>query len=189
VTFTGRLVSYKGLPLLLRVWHDIRAKHSDAVLVLVGSGSLDMHNCEAELRQYVNVHNLLHSVRFTGSVRNVHEYLQASDIFVLPSENEAFPVALIEAMAGGLAVITTAVGGVKDIVEHSKNGLVVQAGDFGQLYSALDILLADAGLADRLGQAARRTAQERYSQEMVTRQYAELFERVAMRARRLPRWA
>lgn len=189
VTFTGRLVSYKGLPLLLQVWRDIHHKYGDATLILSGSGGLDMHDCEAELRHYVRANHLQDSVRFAGNVRNVHEYLQASDIFVFPTENEAFGIALIEAMACGLPVITTAVGGVKDIVQHGENGLVVQAGDFGQLYGALDTLLADAALAARLGEAARRTAQDQYSQEWVTRQYVELFERVAIGATRPPRWA
>ena len=73
VIYTGRLVSYKGLPLLLRVWRDIVGKHNQARLWLVGSGGLDIHNCEAELKAYVGVNGLQESVHFTGSVHNVHE--------------------------------------------------------------------------------------------------------------------
>lgn len=82
VTYTGRLVTYKGLPLLLRVWRDLCRQHARAVLVLVGPGGLDMHNCEAELKEFLDLNDLGGRVRFTGSVDNVHEYLQASDLFV-----------------------------------------------------------------------------------------------------------
>src|SRR5215207_7299497 len=64
VTFTGRLVSYKGLPLLLRVWEQVQRVRTGAMLLLVGSGGLDVHNCEAELREFVQTKGLQHTVRF-----------------------------------------------------------------------------------------------------------------------------
>jgi glycosyltransferase involved in cell wall biosynthesis len=179
VLYTGRLVSYKGLSLLLRVWRDVVQEHRHARLMLVGTGGLDIHNCEAELRTYVDAHDLGESVHFTGSVQNIHEYLQASDIFVFPTEQEAFGISLIEAMACGLPVISTGVGGVKDILQHRQNGLVVEAGDFQTLYDALGLLICDGALSARLGQAARQTAQERYSAEIITQEYVELFERMS----------
>jgi glycosyltransferase involved in cell wall biosynthesis len=174
VTFTGRLVSYKGLPLLLRVWSEVQAKHILVRLLLVGPGGLDIHNCEAELKAYVSANGLQESVHFTGSVDNVHEYLQASDLFVFPTENEAFGISLIEAMACGLPVVSTSVGGVKDILEHRKNGLVVETGNFQQLYEALDTLISDTMLAASLGQAARQTVQVKYTAEMVTQKYIDM---------------
>jgi glycosyltransferase involved in cell wall biosynthesis len=175
VTFTGRLVSYKGLPLLLRVWQQIRSKRSDATLLLVGSGSLDIHNCEAVLRQFVSDHAMEQSVCFAGSVHNVHEYLQASDLFVFPTEREAFGISLIEAMACGLPVISTSVGGIQDILYEGYNGLVVRPKEFEDLYRALETLLSDQHLGRRLGQEARRTAENRYSETAVTSRYIELF--------------
>lgn len=175
VVYTGRLVSYKGLPLLLRVWQDIRAKHDDARLLLVGSGGLDIHNCEAELKAYVSGNGLETSVRFTGSVDNVHEYLQASDIFVFPTEREAFGISLIEAMACGLPVISTCVGGVRDILQHRQNGLVVEPGESEPLCEALDLLTTDGALAVSLGKAGRQTVIERYSKERVVQAYLRAF--------------
>jgi glycosyltransferase involved in cell wall biosynthesis len=176
VTFTGRLVSYKGLPLLLEVWQEIQRKYNNVGLLLVGAGGLDIHNCEAELKAYVSANGLQDSVCFTGEVHNVYEYLQASDIFVFPTENEAFGISLIEAMACGLPVISTPVGGVKDILQHRQNGFVVQPGDLQQLYDALDTLITDAALSDCLGQAAWQTVQDRYSAKTVTRKYVTLFQ-------------
>jgi glycosyltransferase involved in cell wall biosynthesis len=175
VIFTGRLVSYKGLPLLLRVWKEIQARHRQALLLLVGSGGLDIHNCEDELRRYVAANGLESTVRFTGNVRNVHDYLQAADIFAFPTESEAFGISLVEAMACGLAVVTTAVGGVRDIVSHGENGLVVDAGDHDQLYEALDALLLDERLACHLGAAAAQTGHSRYAAQHINALYATLF--------------
>ena len=177
--YTGRLVSYKGLPLLLRVWQDIQRNHNNVCLVLVGTGGLDIHNCEAELKAYVEANDLQQSVHFTGSVQNVPEYLQASDIFVFPTENDAFPSSLVEAMTCRLPVITTPVGAIKTIVTDQDNGLVVQPSDFQQLYEALDTLLTNPNLGSRLGQAGWQTVQDNYSAEIVTHKYINVFRHVA----------
>jgi glycosyltransferase involved in cell wall biosynthesis len=179
VVYTGRLVSYKGLPLLLRVWREICQAHKHLKLILVGTGGLDMHNCEAELRDYVKANALEPYVQFTGSVENVQEYLQASDIFAFPSENDAFPSSLIEAMACAMAVITTPVGSIKTFVSDGVNGILVQPGDFQQLYQAIDRLITDQDFAFRLGQAGLETVQAHYSAEVVTKSYLSLFERTA----------
>jgi glycosyltransferase involved in cell wall biosynthesis len=183
VTYTGRLVSYKGLPLLLQVWTELESEPREITLVLLGSGGLDIHNCEAELRTYVASHNLHESVRFAGDVRNVHEYLQASDIFAYPTENDAFPLALIEAMACALPVMSTPVGAIKEIITHMQNGLMVDVGDVQQTLDALEALMADTTLRARLGAAARHTVEDRYAAERVTHQYATLFTGLATRSR------
>lgn len=178
VTYTGRLVSYKGLPQLLRVWEDLVKKHSQIGLLLVGSGSLDIYNCEDELKEYVREKGLEKSVFFTGEVQNVQNYLQSSDIFVFPTEIEAFGISLVEAMSCGLPVISTNVGGIKDILDHGKNGLVVSPGDPQQLYAALNKLITDRALSATLGRAARQTVQDKYSLDSVNRDYMALFKDV-----------
>jgi glycosyltransferase involved in cell wall biosynthesis len=176
--FSGRLVSYKGLPLLLNVWKELIRKHPRAVLLLVGPGSMDIYNCERELKDFSERYNLAGQVIFTGEVRNVHEYLKASDLFVFPTMKEAFGISLIEAMSCGLPVVTTPVGGLKDIVQHCANGLVVEPGDERRLFQALDRLMSDPELRDQLGKAGRQTVLERYSTEIVTGQYIEVFNHV-----------
>jgi glycosyltransferase involved in cell wall biosynthesis len=179
VTYTGRLVSYKGLALLLRVWEQVQLVHSRAMLVLVGSGGMDIQNCEAELREFVELRGLGDSVRFTGDVHNVHQYLQASDIFVFPTEKEAFGISLIEAMACELPVIATPTGGIKDILTHERDGLLVEAGNFQQLYDNLQRLIRDPSAGGSMGRAAKATAQSRYSRNVVLGKYIDLFERLA----------
>jgi glycosyltransferase involved in cell wall biosynthesis len=174
--YTGRLVSYKGLPLLLKVWNEIRCKHSNLLLVIVGTGGLDIHNCEDELREYVKASGLQGHVLFTGAVQNVSEYLQASDLFVFPTENDAFPSSIIEAMACGLPVVSTPVGAIKTIITDGKTGLLIQPGNAKQLFQALDVMLTDGTLASRLGRAARQSVQDLYSAETVAQKYLTLFQ-------------
>jgi glycosyltransferase involved in cell wall biosynthesis len=176
VVYTGRLVSYKGLPLLLSVWKEIRCEFADASLLLVGIGGLDIHNCEAQLKAYVEENDLQQCVFFTGSVHNVPDYLRASDVFVLPTKEDAFPGALLEAMACRLPVITTPVGAIKTVIKDGENGLLVQPGSFEQLRQALAALLTDGGLAKKLGEAGRQTVQNRYAAVTVARQYEQLFQ-------------
>ncbi len=174
--YTGRLVSYKGLPLLLRVWRDLLRTGTPGTLVLVGAGSTDMHNCEQDLRTYVDRHGLGGRVIFTGSVDNVEEYLRAADIFVFPTEKEAFGVSLVEAMACGLPSVATRVGGIPDYLVDGDNGLMVGAADFTQLRDAIATLLAGGARVVDLGRRARTTAVARFSGDAVAERYLCLFE-------------
>jgi glycosyltransferase involved in cell wall biosynthesis len=178
VTYAGRLVSYKGLPLLLRVWRDVHERYGASCLMLVGAGSLDMHNCERELKTFVHENGLDDGVRFAGSVHNVHEYLQISDVFVLPSEREAFGIVLIEAMACGLPIIATNVGGIADIITNDSSGLLIEANNFRQLQSSLDRLFNDADMRTALGAAARQAATRYFSQDEILDQYLKLFQKL-----------
>ena len=173
--YTGRLVSYKGLPVLLNAWRDLVRERPGAHLLLVGEGGLDIHNCERQLRSRVLSEGLGHSVTFAGGVADVTPYLQAADVFAFPTENDAFPSSLVEAMACGLAVVTTPVGAIPEVVQDGKNGLLVPPGNATALRAALSRLFGDPGLATGIGEAARQTALAGYSAESVTRRYVELF--------------
>ncbi|MGH7572000.1 MAG: glycosyltransferase family 4 protein [Gemmatimonadota bacterium] len=172
--YSGRLVSYKGLPTLLRAWRDILPDHPGALLLLVGAGGADLHNCEEELKRYVEENGMQESVVFTGFVEEVDPWLQAADLFVFPTEEEAFGIALIEAMACGLPSVTTSTGGIPDIVTHDRDALVVEPGALAPLREAIRRLLDDPELAARLGAEARRTVVRKFSREAVVDRYAEL---------------
>ena len=174
--YTGRLVSYKGLPLLLKVWKDLRHKYKNILLILAGTGGLDIHNCEDDLRKYVKENQLENHVWFTGTVLNVPEYLQASDIFVFPTENDAFPSSIVEAMACGLTVITTPVGAIKNIIEDGKTGVLIQPSNPTQLFQVLDIMLLNKEKLAHLGNTAHLHVRDRYSAKIVTERYQVLFQ-------------
>jgi glycosyltransferase involved in cell wall biosynthesis len=178
IVYTGRLVSYKGLPLLLEVWPGLLAAHPDALLLFVGTGGLDIHACEAQLRAAVRDQGLDNSVHFTGSVDNVVDFLQAADVFVFPTENDVFPSSVVEAMACGLPLVTTPVGAIKEIIDDGRNGLLIAPRDGNALSRTLHRLLGDRELAARLGEGALQTVLERYSAMHVTHCYGELFRRL-----------
>jgi glycosyltransferase involved in cell wall biosynthesis len=180
-TFTGRLVTTKGLPSLLRAWSSVVAHRPDVLLVLVGSGGLGLQNCEAELRRYVHDHDLENSVIFAGSVDHVHEYLQASDLFVFPSEREAFGISVIEAMACGLPVVTTGVDGIRDVIRPGVDALLAPPGDDAALAAAILLALEGGEDIEAMGTAARLQVLERFSTDQVVASYLELANRLQRR--------
>ena len=102
--FTGRLVSYKGLPTVLRAWQALPdATREQCHLLFVGEGGHDIFNCEQALRDTVAEAGLVGSVTFAGAVDNVVDYLQASDVFLFPTENEAFGISIIKKHPNSIA--------------------------------------------------------------------------------------
>jgi glycosyltransferase involved in cell wall biosynthesis len=173
LVYTGRLVSYKGLPLLLEAWREICGRRS-GTLVLVGEGGGDIHNCEAQLRAYAATHGMSERVWFARAVMRVEDWLRAADLFVFPTENEAFGLSLVEAMACGLPAVTTGVGGIGDYAAHGVNTWIVEPGDRVAMIAAIERLLDDRELRSRLGQAAFETVRERYGGDAIAGQYDRL---------------
>ncbi|HSM37259.1 MAG TPA: glycosyltransferase family 4 protein [Longimicrobiales bacterium] len=178
VAYTGRLVSYKGLPGLLRAWRPIAETRPDALLLIVGAQGLDIHGCERDLRDFVARQGLARNVRFTGAVSGVERYLRAADGFVLPSEKEAFGLSLVEAMACGLPCVATPVGAMREIVDDGVTGTLVEPGDETALGAALEALVEGGPRMDAIGAAAERVAHERYAAASVVSAYEGLFARL-----------
>jgi glycosyltransferase involved in cell wall biosynthesis len=186
VCFVGRLVSWKGPLTLLQAWRQVVKARSGGLdgiagpelLVFLGAGGSDQRNCEAEARRFVMEAGLGESVRFEGDVCNVEDYLRAADIFAFPTRGDSFAIAVLEAMACGLPVVTTQIAGLADYVHHEINALAVEPGDVNQVQTALQRLLSDAELRARLGEAAAPTAQN-YSQERSIERRLELFRKLA----------
>jgi glycosyltransferase involved in cell wall biosynthesis len=149
--YAGRLSAEKGLNLLLQVWAKVIQQVTTAHLLIVGDGD-QRPALEALTRQL----GLDEHVRFTGSVPETLQYLQACDLYVQPSYTEGLPVSMLEAMACGLPVLATGVGGVTDILADGKNGLVIPARDADSLEEGLCRLLSSEALRLRLGAQARQ---------------------------------
>jgi glycosyltransferase involved in cell wall biosynthesis len=153
VVYAGRLVPEKGLDDMIAAWPRVERAHPGAELAVLGAGP-----CEAELRRRAPV-----AVKFLGDVADVAPYLLAADAFVLPSQTEGLSNALLEAMAAGLPIVATSVGGNADLIEDGVNGRLVPPRRSDALGDALAALLADAPLRRGLGARARRRVVDDYS--------------------------
>lgn len=150
--YTGRLAVEKGIPVLFESLRMLVKDGYDFQLVLVGDGE-DRQRLEA-LSQELGIDN---RVEFSGfrDQNEVREYLRGSDIFILPSFAEGVPVSLMEAMACGVPVIATYVGGIVELVEPEKSGLMVPPSDAVSLAAAISRLLDDCSLRRDLAARGR----------------------------------
>jgi len=116
-----------------------------------------------------------HACAFLGHCDNVSERLAAADFFVLPSRSEAFPNAVLEAMASGLPVIASNVGGVLEAVDDGRTGMLVPPGDAAALAQAINTVIARPAFAARLGRAARAEVEHRYSFDRMVAAFDRLY--------------
>ena len=160
----------KGHDVLLRAAARLAASHPDLSFVVAGDGPR-----AAELRAMADRLGVADRVEFLGHVEDVPSLLARADVFVLPSLSEAFPNAAIEAMAAGLPVIASATGGLLDLVDHQRTGVLVPAADPEALAEAIGALAADPAGAARLGAAAREDVAHRYAFDRMVRSFEDLY--------------
>lgn len=184
--YAGKLNKGKGLERLLRVWARIAAERTGEHLVLVGGGGGQYLSCETELRDFVRARGLEKRVTFTGYQERVYDWLPCADGFVFPSENEAFGLAIVEAMACGVPVIASRTGGIPDIVQHGENGwLVDDCKNDEAWHKELCGLMANPARTRAWAEAGRKTAEQRFSIKEVARTYVALLESVIAEGRDL----
>ncbi|MGH7858363.1 MAG: glycosyltransferase family 4 protein [Candidatus Binatia bacterium] len=173
VTFAGRLIPDKGLDWLLDAWSEVVRQRPSARLLVLGDGPE-----RASLERQALELGLSGSVHFLGYQKEVHRYLAASDVFVLPSRREGMSNAVLEAMSHGLpAVVADDVsGGNREIVRDGMEGFVVPLEDRRQLAEALATLLAAPEIRGRMGERAREWVGARFSIDEVAEQYRSLYE-------------
>ncbi|HUZ53177.1 MAG TPA: glycosyltransferase family 4 protein [Streptosporangiaceae bacterium] len=153
----GSFAPCKATPLLVEAFVALAANRTDLRLRMIGDGG-DRRRCE-------NIARLApggDQVEFAGYRTDVDAQLGHADAFVLPSVNENLPLALLQAMALGLPCIATSVGGVREVLD-ADCGVIVPPGDIHSLRAAMERLISEPDLAARLGQAARRRVEERFS--------------------------
>lgn len=175
VAAMGILHPKKGFDLLIEAFAKIRARHPAAKLAIAGDGP------ERErLQQLVERSGLTESVEFAGMLDGAQKqrFLDRAQLFVSVSRRESFSNANLEALAAGLPMVVTAVGGNREIVESGKNGLLVPPEDPKALADAISHLLAEPQLRGRMAAASRTKAAE-YSWEKITDRYEALYAEIA----------
>lgn len=161
----------KGHETLFAAAAAIARSHPDVSFQVVGDGPR-----RAQLEALVHSQGLANRVEFLGHREDVPALLHAADLYVLPSRSEAFPNGALEAMAAGLPVIASAVGGLRHLIDHGRNGLLVPPADPQALTAAIESLVADPVRAHRLGAAARADVVARYSFDRMVHAFEQLYE-------------
>jgi glycosyltransferase involved in cell wall biosynthesis len=171
----GRLAPEKDQAFLIDALGPLLRE--DRRLVIVGDG-LEREALRAQVARSPGGR----FVHLLGSRDDVQRTLASFDAFALTSRTEGLPLVLLEAMAAGLPVVSTAVGGVPDLVDHGVTGLLCPRGDHVELARLVASLASDAALCERLGAAGRARVVARHSMEHMARQYDVLYRRT-LRAR------
>jgi len=151
-------VPEKGHVLLLRAFAKLRGQFPGCVLLLSGDGA-EREN----VRELAKQLQLLDAVKFSGPATEIGTVLAAMDVFAFPSHEEPLGSALLAAMGRGLPVVAIARGGIPEVVENEKNGLLASCLDPDEFSAALTRLLANPDRARRFGERARETIEERFS--------------------------
>jgi glycosyltransferase involved in cell wall biosynthesis len=156
----ARLSDVKGHTYLIQAMPEVIKNFPNAKLLIIGQGKMK----EALIKE-VGVLGLKDRVLFIPEVKNTKELLSAMDIFVMPSLQEGLGLALMEAMAQGVAVVGSAVGGIKTLIQDKVNGLLVAPADAPALALAIIALLNDSELRRNLGSRAREFIIANFSKE------------------------
>lgn len=155
ILFVGRLEKVKGVDILLKALKNLDKKYKT---VIVGDGS-ERGNLECLAKEL----GLNEKVAFTGTRYDVKDFMCRSKIFVLPSRWEGIPITILEAMSIGVPVIASKSGGNSEVIEDGENGLLVEPENSKDLETALNKLLEDTFLRNKLSDKAKSKFREEYS--------------------------
>lgn len=160
---------------VVEVFRRVR-EEMPARLLLVGDGP-----DRTKVLRHCREHGVCEQITFIGSLPLVEEVLVGADLFLLPSEQESFGLAALEAMACQVPVVATAAGGLPEVVRHGETGYLLPVGDVEGMAEAALHLLRDEERRRRFGREGRRWAVERFNQERVVQAYRAVYERVLAR--------
>jgi glycosyltransferase involved in cell wall biosynthesis len=169
--FLGRVKKEKGLYDLFEAVAKLSIQFPDLRIFAGGDGNIK------ELSEHAGQLRIQGRVTFFGWVEGdqKQDLLARATIFVLPSYNEALPVAILEAMAVGLPIISTTVGGIPDAVENGVEGLLIAPGNVDALVTAIAKLLLDPELRQQMGEAAVRKVRGQFSSDRIIRRIETLY--------------
>ncbi|MDX9786759.1 MAG: glycosyltransferase family 4 protein [Desulfobacterales bacterium] len=155
IIYAGWIEKEKGVFDLILAFKEVYQKFGGCKLILAGKGQIK------EGEKIAIEQNVVDNVIFTGWLQrdDMNKAYSNADIFCLPSYCEGVPMSMLEAMAYGLPIITTPVGGIPDIIKHGENGLLFNPGDIHMLKNLMLQLISDQKLREKIGQNAKKYAQ------------------------------
>ncbi len=172
----GRMSPEKGHSVLIDAFALVHKKYANARLRLLGGGGQDV-----KLKQQVHDLGLEDVIEFCGFGNDVPGFLGTLDVYVLPSKSEAQPLGLMEAIASGLPVVATAVGGVPKIVQSTDSGWLCEPNDAEALFGAMELAIVNRDRGE-LTSRARKLASELYSARRMAADYEAVYERLIVGA-------
>ena len=158
ISLVGRINEFKGQYLLIEAMKHLKAKDFKIKAYIVGS-AMD-ENYLQELKEKVKSYKLEDKIIFTGFTKEPAKYMQASDVVLMTSKNETFGLVTIEAMRNATAVIGANSGGVLEIIDDKKTGLLFESGNAQDLASKIEKLYKDESLKNKLAKAGQKKAEE-----------------------------
>jgi glycosyltransferase involved in cell wall biosynthesis len=173
VATIGQLTPLKRQDLFIKAAARVLDSKIDVEFLVVGTPGDKDSRYEAQLHELAR--RLQANIRFTGQVQNLPSLMRAFDVVVAASVNEGFSLVVAEAMASGCAVIAARVGGMAEIVDHERTGVLVEPGNCEELVSALRQLLSDGDLRKRLGDAASLDIRAQFDRERIIDKIEELY--------------
>lgn len=180
----GRLTPIKGHPVLLRALASVVKQVPKVLLLVVGDAPPEKQSYEQELRRLVQQLGLEKQVSFVGRRQEIPPLLSTMDLLVMPSTyQEGFGRVLIEAGASGVPVIASRVGGVTEIIEDGRTGLLVPPNDPAALAQAIVRLLKDRSSAARMSRQLRRRIEQEFTLERMTERTLAIYREASERLR------
>lgn len=169
----GRLSSVKGQKFLVEAMKEVIASRPDAQLFIIGNGPE-----EEALFHLARSLGINKSCRFIDSDLDTHKLLSAMEVFVFPSIKEGLGIALLEALSAGRACVASDIGGISDIIESGRNGILTDVGDVKAISAAILKLISDEKLRKELGGNGRQTVKDRFSLDGWARGVRKVYEDV-----------
>jgi glycosyltransferase involved in cell wall biosynthesis len=170
VIVVANLRAEKGHDVLIDAARQVLQQFPDARFEVVGAGPQ-----REPLIERMRALEVQHACTFLGHREDIPDLLAAADIFVLPSRSEAFPNAVLEAMATGLPIVASAVGGILELIADDGTGLLVPPDDPAALAARLCEVMANPARGERLAGAARREARSRYSFDRMVAEFDRIY--------------
>lgn len=177
IIFVGKLAKSKGIFELLTAFIKLNYKYSDLYLILIGNISERTVLDKIISSNYAN--NKIHLV---GEIpqNEIPYWLSASDIFVFPTYNEGLPNALMEAMACGLPVVATKVGGIPEVVRDGQNGILIDKKNVTSIEHSIEKLIENKSMCKKMGERGRITIEEKFSWDNSAKKLIRIYNNIIM---------
>jgi L-malate glycosyltransferase len=156
----------------IRIFEGVQ-KEIPSKLLLVGDGP-DRSECERLVRQL----DLIDKVKFLGKQDGLTEILNAADVFLIPSQSESFGLAALEAMACGIPVVASSVGGLPELIGHNESGYIAEIGDIERMTKYVIELLTNEKKYNIFSQNARERAVKKFDKNIVVPHYEDYYKKI-----------